>query len=1157
MYKSMKKFSALILSLVMVFSLFNGVQAEAANSDQAKVTILATSDIHGRFMPWEYATDSQYNYGSLARIATIVKEFRNANPNIILVDNGDTIQDNSNQLFLEDEIHPMILGMNILEYDTWTLGNHEFNYGVPVLEKIMKQFNGKVLAGNVYKADGSALAAPYTILEKGGVKIGIIGMTNPNITKWDAANLEGYTVTSPVEETKKAIAELKDQVDVMVAVSHVGPTEEYGNEDGANVIAEACPELAAIIAGHEHSAVAENRVNGVVISEPYRYGDNVTSLEITLTKGADGKYTIADRTTDAKTSLIEVKDYIVDEDFSAKLQPYHERAVEDAHVVIGKLEGGDLVPPEEVKGIPTAQIQETAMIKLINDVQRYYTGAEVSAAAAFSPTANIKEGDITRAGTSQIYKYDNTLYNVEVTGKQLKAYMEWSAAYYNTFEEGDLTISFNENIRSYNYDMFSGVKYDVDISKEPGSRIVNLTRMDGTPIKEDDVLTLAVNNYRYSSQLSVPGAIYEEGDLPKLLEKDVQNTAAVRDLIGRYIIEVKNGVIKPELENNWKVVGNNWDENLRAEAVRLINEGKVSLPTSADGRTPNVKSIKESDLIEQGLLSSTTDDNYKTIDILSINDFHGSLVQSGKNIGIANLVGEIKKAKEANPNTIFVGAGDLFQGSAESNLLYGKPVAEAMKEAGILVSAIGNHEYDWGIDKISQWAKDGGFEFLAANIYNKSTNQPVEYAKPYKIVEIDGIKIAFIGIATPETAYKTKPDIVADIEFKDPVEILPTYIDKVKSEGAQIVIALTHLGAAQDSKTGLITGEVEAVAKNVTGLDAIIAGHSHQTVAGTINNIPIVQAYYNGRSLGNLKFELDKTTNEVAAVTPSVIELYKNTEWAEDTTTKAILEKYSAEIKPILEEKIGVVNVEMIKEDDKGTLLGEWSADLMRKVAGTQIGIQNGGGLRSTIEKGDLTVGDMYVFMPFDNTLVTVNLTGAQLKAAIENGINNEELGIAFGQIAGVYVQYDLSKPFGERVIAMALENGDKIDMDKLYSVVTNDFMITGGDGYTVFTEGKDIKDLGIPIRDAMIEYVKKSGVVAPEFKEYQRTTELPFAEAVVTQPTTQPTNKILEYIVKPGDVLWKIAQKYGITYKLVGEYNKLKDFNAIYVGQKLLIPAN
>lgn len=164
--------------------------------------ILATSDLHGKFMPWDYALNEESLSGSMAQLASAVKEHRDENT--ILVDAGDTIQDNSADIFLEDEIHPMVLGMNELDYDVWVTGNHEYNYGMDVLKKVMGQQEAKVLAGNVYDPDGAPLADGYTILEKNGVRVGIIGMVTPNITRWDAMNLEGWTVTDPVEETKKS-----------------------------------------------------------------------------------------------------------------------------------------------------------------------------------------------------------------------------------------------------------------------------------------------------------------------------------------------------------------------------------------------------------------------------------------------------------------------------------------------------------------------------------------------------------------------------------------------------------------------------------------------------------------------------------------------------------------------------------------------------------------------------------------------------------------------------------------------------------------------------------------------------------------------------------------------------------------------------------------
>ena len=184
-----------------------------------------------------------------------------------------------------------------------------------------------------------------------------------------------------------------------------------------------------------------------------------------------------------------------------------------------------------------------------------------------------------------------------MNGAQLKKYMEWSAAYYNTWKPGDLTISFSPDIQTYNYDMFAGVNYEINIANEPGSRIENLTWPDGTPVADDDEFDIAVNNYCAVSQLLAPGVIYEDGDMPTLLEIDVRgDIGGVRELIRDYIVTVKGGTIKPACDANWRIIGNDWDGELRRKAVELLAEGKLTIPTSEDGRKSNVKAITEEDV---------------------------------------------------------------------------------------------------------------------------------------------------------------------------------------------------------------------------------------------------------------------------------------------------------------------------------------------------------------------------------------------------------------------------------------------------------------------------------------------------------------------------------------------------------------------------------
>lgn len=568
-------------------------QTQAEEKETVDLQILATSDLHGKFAPWDYALNEESKSGSMAQIATALKELRTENS--ILVDAGDTIQDNSSDLFFDEEIHPMALAMNEMNYDVWVTGNHEYNFGGDVLKKVISQQKADVLTGNVKDADGNPLADGYTILDKNGVKVGVIGMVTPNITRWDATNLEGWTVTDPVEETKKIIEEIKDETDVLIGVMHMGMDNEYEvKNSGAVDLANACPELDLIVASHAHQLIQGEEVNGVLVVMNKSGASTLADVHLKLEKQEDGSWDVIDRTSD----VLDMSTYEPDADLMEKLAPYDERAKEEANVVIGKLEGGNLAPENEIAEIPSAQIQDTALIDLINEVQLYYTDADVSAAALFNMNANLKEGDIRKCDTALVYKFANTLYKLEMTGAQLKQYMEWSASYYNTWKQGDLTISFNPDVRSYLYDMFAGVNYEINIANEPGSRIQNLTWPDGTPVKDEDVFTIAVNNYRATSQLLTPGEVYKEGDpLPKLLEIDVRGDAGgVRELIGLYISEVKGGVITPQTDNNWKIVGNEWDAAKHEQAVKLLKEGKLTIPTSEDGRTPNVKAITEADL---------------------------------------------------------------------------------------------------------------------------------------------------------------------------------------------------------------------------------------------------------------------------------------------------------------------------------------------------------------------------------------------------------------------------------------------------------------------------------------------------------------------------------------------------------------------------------
>ena len=598
------------------------------------VQILTTTDTHGMFVPYSYETNKPNFSGSLAQIATEVKKLRAKFPkNTILVDNGDMIQGNSQALFIDGKSNPMILAMNEMGYDLINIGNHEFNYGIPALKHVMSQFKAadgdtdSVLCGNVYEKDGKHLFAPYKIVTtKDGIKVGFIGMVTPNITRWDAPNLKGYKVTNPVTETQKIILKIKDKVDVLVAIDHMGEESEYGTH-GSGVIdlAKACPELDMIICGHAHMNIPGNyfykgkvypqdkvpddaKENGILIVGAGNRGEVLGQILISLTK-LDNKFILENRADSIHSKLVSMeyeKDgkklhVIPDPELVKLLEPFNQKAINDGNKIIGKLTGTKpLAPENNIKGISQRMLEPNAMIQLINNTQVYYgekmikgKKIKVSAAALLNLEGNVFPGKIRKSDMSLIYKYPNTLYVLKMTGEQLKTFMEYCGGFFNQYKTGDLTISFNPDFRFYLFCNFAGVTYDINISKPAGQRIENLKWNDGSVVKATDDFYLATNNYMANSQLTRYGSVYKKGSsLPIIIARsdNFSGMGNLQKLLADYIENVNHGKIKATCIPNWKITGNNWSKKQHDVAVKLINKGVISVQDHY-ARSPNSKSI--------------------------------------------------------------------------------------------------------------------------------------------------------------------------------------------------------------------------------------------------------------------------------------------------------------------------------------------------------------------------------------------------------------------------------------------------------------------------------------------------------------------------------------------------------------------------------------
>ncbi|MBN3344300.1 5'-nucleotidase C-terminal domain-containing protein [Pectobacterium brasiliense] len=586
-----------LLSLLLCLS-----TSAMAAQEPVNITILGTSDLHGTFVPWDYATDTANMAGSLSQIATQVHKVRAQQPNVILVDAGDTIQGNFVETFKNDKTSPMILGFNALNYDVWVLGNHEFDFGLNVLSTSLDQFKGTALAGNIFWESGKPYLPAYKIVERQGVKIGIIGMDTPMTAEFAKGTdrVKGLNFTDPVGAVKTVIQQIHGKVDAIVLVAHMGiDNENQRPGTGVGDIARANPELAAIVAGHMHVKVDKEVINGVIVTEPDRYGRALSRIDLQFEQ-QNGKYVLINK--DSYTYSI--KDVDSDRKMEDIYEPYHNTLRANANRPIAQLLGHDLVPQDAVKGIPQVHVQDTGISALFQEASRHYAPkAQVIALQIDNDRPKLNVGTIAAKDIAFNYQYaggEITVY--QLTGKELKKYMEWSAGYFNQLQDGDVTYSFNPQRRASKYstnDFFDGVTYTIDLTKPAGQRITDLKMNNGTPVTDDMPIRLGMNSYRMG-HLTQKGGVLEGMQFPVLSDTKAEygeEAGTIRNLTIRYLTEVKKGQYEGTVPQRWKLAGLQGYERERRIVESLLNSGKISVPTSDDGRYSNVQSINVKSLL--------------------------------------------------------------------------------------------------------------------------------------------------------------------------------------------------------------------------------------------------------------------------------------------------------------------------------------------------------------------------------------------------------------------------------------------------------------------------------------------------------------------------------------------------------------------------------
>jgi 5'-nucleotidase len=544
------------------------------------------------------------------------------------------------------------------------------------------------------------------------------------------------------------------------------------------------------------------------------------------------------------------------------------------------------------------------------------------------------------------------------------------------------------------------------------------------------------------------------------------------------------------------------------------------------------------------------------ITVIHTNDTHSRLIGTNTEIGFAKIATLIKEAKEANPNTLVLDAGDTLHGMPIVNISKGENAIKVLEAAGYDYMTLGNHDFNYGKERLFELRDMSQVGMLSANIVDENG----EYIfTPYVIEEVGDVKVGIYGLSTPDTVILTNPNNVVGLVFKDPIEVSKEMVEELEDK-TDVIIALAHLGLDESS-----TLTSKALAQEVEGIDLIIDGHSHSMLEGgqLENNTLIVQTKNYGQNLGYVDIEI--LEGEVTGITARLLAAADTADVVPDPDLQKIIEDIEAANAEVFNEVIATTGVYLdgVRENvrTKETNLGNLSADAARAATGADIAFVNGGGIREDIPVGDITKGKIAAIFPFGNTIEVKKITGADLKAMLEWSVSDYPAAKgAFLQVSGLEFTFDPAKEIGSKVVEI-LVGGEAFDEAKEYTVAINDFMSTGGDGYAMLAD-YDVLAIYGTYEEIIIDYLVANGTAGSEVSGRIKVMETVVEELEPVEPEPvepapvepEPVEEVI-YIVVPGDVLWKIAAKYNLTYQKLAEYNNIANPHLIFPDQVIKVP--
>ncbi|MDO5022002.1 MAG: 5'-nucleotidase C-terminal domain-containing protein [Eubacteriales bacterium] len=455
--------------------------------------------------------------------------------------------------------------------------------------------------------------------------------------------------------------------------------------------------------------------------------------------------------------------------------------------------------------------------------------------------------------------------------------------------------------------------------------------------------------------------------------------------------------------------------------------------------------------------------------ILHTNDVHARVEGNDKSqIGYPRLISIVKELRK-DQQVILLDAGDVLHGTAFANLTQGESIVNLMNLAGYNAMTPGNHDFNYGYDRLMELEKQMNFPLINANVTKNGENA----FAPYAILKAGEKNIAVIGVANPQIQSTIHPDKIKDLEFKDYALIEKT-VEEVKSH-ADAVVILAHWGANDAYVPN------SSVLAKIPGVDLVVDGHSHtplEEIKQTDNAALVVSA---GEHMSNIGYVSMHFTKDGVVCKAETIGFEDAQKYTPDEEAVDLIQKLKAEQQELMSVVIGKTDVLLDGERETNrtgeTNLGNLATDALIWYSGAEFAFTNGGGIRTSIPVGDITKGNIIEVFPFGNSVVVIEATGEQILAAMEHGLSKyPETNGGFPHISGGKIVYNPEKAAGERIVEMSI-NGEPIDKNKKYTLVTNDFTAAGGDGYSMLKDCPVIRYQGT-LDEAFIEYIKETGVV-------------------------------------------------------------------------------